>query len=393
MKLARIETFAVRLPRDVAAARGGAGSPAALQANQGRYALATTYGTVYSRDIETLIVKLTTADGLVGWGEAQAPIAPEVVQEIIDVLIAPLLFASGATAPTVVRRMLYDAMRVRGHAGGFYIDAISAIDIALWDLTAKAIGAPLHRLLGAPAESVLSVYLSGLTGDTDESRLQCLESYLEKGACAIKIFMAQGVKECLDLVRQIRRRTSVQLFVDALWRLDLKSALRFARQLEEHDVGWLEAPLLPEDVASHRALARRSPVRIAIGESYRTCSEVAPFLEASALHVLQPDIGRCGVTEGNRLAGLAQSFGVSMAPHISIGLGPQIAAAIHCAASWSNLEYLECNPQIYAVAERFQDEALHFSASGVELTEKPGLGVELKQEELTKFSRVKCARA
>ena len=72
MKLARIDTFAVRVPRDATSARGGAGSPAKLQSDRGRYALAETYGTVYSRDIETLIIKLTTADGVVGWGEAIA---------------------------------------------------------------------------------------------------------------------------------------------------------------------------------------------------------------------------------------------------------------------------------------------------------------------------------
>jgi galactonate dehydratase len=78
-----------------------------------------------------------------------------------------------------------------------------------------------------------------------------------------------------------------------------------------------------------------------------------------------------------------------MAPHISIGLGPQIAAAVHCAASWSNLDYVECNPQVYAIAERFQSEELGFSAASVKVSEKPGLGIEMKEEELAKFSRVK----
>jgi D-galactarolactone cycloisomerase len=111
------------------------------------------------------------------------------------------------------------------------------------------------------------------------------------------------------------------------------------------------------------------------------------------LHVLQPDIGRCGVTEGNYLASLAAGFHVTMAPHISIGLGPQIAAAIHCAASWSNLDYVECNPQVYAIAERFQAEPFGFSASSVQVSEKPGLGIEMNEAELAKFSRVKSVCA
>jgi D-galactarolactone cycloisomerase len=389
MKLARIDTFAVRAPRDAGIARGGAGSPAKLQSDHGRYALAETYGTVYSRDIETLLVKLTTTDGVVGWGEAQAPVAPEVVQEIIDVLVGPILLSQEATSPVSVRKMLYDAMRVRGHFGGFYIDAISAIDIGLWDLQAKAAEKPLQHLLGGPVKDVLPVYVSGLTGANQQEQLTSLERYLEQGAHAFKIFMAQEPAECLALVREIRRRSPVKLFVDALWRFNLKSALRFAQELAAYDVGWLEAPLPPEDVSAHQALAQNSPIPIAIGESYRTRFEIAPFLEARALHVLQPDIGRCGVTEGNSLAQLAGNFHVTMAPHISIGLGPQIAAAIHCAASWGNLDYVECNPQVYAIAERFQSEGFGFSASSVQVSEKPGLGIEMKEDELAKFSRVK----
>jgi D-galactarolactone cycloisomerase len=391
MKLARVETFAVQAPRDLTAARGGAGSPAALESSSARFALAATYGTVYSRDIETLIVKVITTDGAVGWGEAQAAVAPEVAQEIIHVLIAPLLLARELTSPQAVRQMLYDAMRVRGHTGGFYLDAVSAVDIALWDLEAKAAGLPLWRLFGGPTNTSLPVYISGLTGATEQEQLESLERHVECGASAVKIFMAQEPADCLSLVRKIRQRSGVKIFVDALWRFDLQSALRFAKELEAYDVGWLEAPLAPEDIAGHGELARLSPIRIAIGESYRTSFEIMPFLAAGAMQVLQPDIGRCGVTEGNHLADLANTFHVSMAPHISIGLGPQIAAAIHCAASWSNLEYVECNPQVYAIAERFQREDLGFSASRVSVPERPGLGIEMREEELVRYSRVKCS--
>ena len=98
MNLVRIDTYAVRIPRDTVAGKGGAGSPAALK-SQGRYALAETYGTVYARDLETLLVKVTRSDGMFGWGEAQAPVAPEVAQEIIQVLAGPLTLACGSTSP------------------------------------------------------------------------------------------------------------------------------------------------------------------------------------------------------------------------------------------------------------------------------------------------------
>src|SRR6202453_1562846 len=247
MKLARIDTFAVRVPRDTTTGRGGAGSPAVLQASLGRYALAETYGTVYARDLETLLVKITTTDGIAGGGEAQAPVAPEVPPEIIHALAGPLALAYADSSPGAVRAMLYDAMRVRGHSGGFYIDAISAIDIALWDLAGKAAGAPLHRLLAGSMKSVLPIYVSGLTGANMEEQLASLDRHLESGARALKIFMAQEPAECVALVKEIRRRSSIDLFVDALWRFDLEGALRFAQELAAYEVGWLEAPLPPED--------------------------------------------------------------------------------------------------------------------------------------------------
>jgi D-galactarolactone cycloisomerase len=393
MKLARIDTFAVRVPRDTTTGRGGAGSPAVLQANLGRYALAETYGTVYARDLETLLVKITTADGMVGWGEAQAPIAPEVAQEIIHVLAGPLALAYRDSSPGAVRAMLYDAMRVRGHSGGFYVDAISAIDIALWDLAGKAAGAPLHRLLGGSVKSVLPIYVSGLTGANLEEQLTSLDRHLQSGARALKIFMAQEPAECLALVKEIRRRSSIDLFVDALWRFDLEGALRFAQELAAYEVGWLEAPLPPEDVRGHGALAEASPIPIAIGESYRTRYEIGPFFEAGALKVLQTDIGRSGVSEGNYLAQWAGTLNITVAPHISIGLGPQIAAAIHCAATWNNLYYVECNPQVYAIAERFQTEKFAGSASELQVSESPGLGIEMQEHELARYSRVKSVCA
>ena len=260
-------------------------------------------------------------------------------------------------------------------------------------MAGKAAGAPLHRLIGGAVNSILPIYVSGLTGANLEEQLTSLDRHLESGARALKVFMAQEPAECLALVKEIRRRSSIDLFVDALWRFDLKGALHFAQELAGHDVGWLEAPLPPEDVRGHQALAEASPIPIAIGESYRTRYEIMPFLEAGAVKVLQTDIGRGGVTEGNYLARLAGSLKITMAPHISIGLGPQIAAAIHCAATWNNLYYVECNPQVYAIAERFQTEKFAGSASELQVSEKPGLGIEMQEDELARYSRVKSVCA
>lgn len=389
MTISSIETYAVSIPREVGRDFGGAGSPAPLTDLAARYSVAKTFGTVYARQLETTLVKITASDGIYGWGEAQAPVLPEAAQTIIDGLLAPLLLGTDASSPLATRDFLYNAMRVRGHTGGFYVDALSAVDCALWDMLGKRCGQPVCRLLGGPIQQILPTYVSGLNGETLERQLDEFERCVADGARAVKVFLSATIGECLELVAAMRRRSaSVVIYVDALWRLQLTEAIDFARQLATSGVSWLESPLVPEDHDGHRYLARRSPVRIALGESYRTAGEVLPLLRARAVEVLQPDIGRSGITEGMHLASLANAFHLRIAPHISIGLGPQIAAALHCAACWPHLETVECNPKIYAVASGFLKVPLRFASHSVDLPTEPGLGIDLDETRLACHSKI-----
>ena len=201
--------------------------------------------------------------------------------------------------------------------------------------------------------------------------------------------MAGSPQECLTLLTKLRAKSEeTVILVDALWRLDLKSASRFADALSDLHAGWLEAPLAPEDLFGHRQLATSSPVRIAVGESYRTAYEILPFLEQRAFHVLQPDVGRSGITEANQIAGLAKVYQLPVAPHVSIGLGPQIAAALHCAAIWTNLEYVECNPSVLKIANQYQASRIQLNAGHISLPDDAGLGVEMDEEAVRRMSTV-----
>ncbi len=322
---------------------------------------------------------------MVGWGEAQSPVVPQAAQNIVAHLLAPLLIGQNALAPVRLHERLYNAMRVRGHFGGFYSDAIGAVDCALWDIAGQRSSQPVYAMLGGPVRDTIPVYVSGLAGSSIDEKLEDAARYFEQGFRTFKVFHAESEDECLALVRHLRERFGRQtgILVDALWRFDEKGALRFARKLEEFGVSWLEAPLPPEDLDGHQRLAAQSPVPIAIGESYRTAYEILPFLKAGAVHVLQPDIGRTGITEGIKIGHLAQAFHVPIALHLSIALGPQIAAALHVAAALPNLSYVECNPRVLAIAMRFS----RFAGGALEagcfsLPASPGLGVSMNEEEL-----------
>jgi galactonate dehydratase len=137
--------------------------------------------------------------------------------------------------------------------------------------------------------------------------------------------------------------------------------------------------LLPEDAEAHGQLACQVRTPIAIGESYRSVWEMRPFFRERAVGVYQPDLGRCGITEGLRLACMAREYGVTVVPHLSIAMGPQIAAALHFAAAVENCELAEFNPQVLDMANRFLREPLKMEDAAYRIPERPGLGIDLDE--------------
>jgi len=395
MKITSVTAYPVKIPRDLSNATGTAGTPARLLRDNppdasalSHYLWAENYRTLYSTNIETTLVKIETDKGITGWGESQSPVAPEITATVINSLLASVITDDDALAPEQAWSKMYAAMRVRGHTGSFLLDAIAGIDIALWDICGKAYAQPVCRLLGASSDTTLPCYVSGLSGSNVTEKLAYARTHVEAGAKAFKLFLDGTEAECLRLIDGLREafEMTVDLYVDALWRLTPKLAVSFARELARRKVGWLEAPLMPEDVAGHARLTAHAEVPIAIGESYRTRFEMLPFFEQRALDILQPDIGRSGITEGRKLAALADTFHVKLAPHISIGLGVQIAAALHFGAVCDNLMVMECNPKVYEVANKFLMNPIEYGSAALVVPEAPGLGIEINEAKLEQFS-------
>lgn len=393
-RIEHIEAFALRIPRDVVESRGTAGTPAALAGSAGaRYRWASHYRTLYADGhLETVLVKVTTDDGLVGWGEAQAPVAPEITCQAIGSLLAPILRGGDALAPEAAWDTMYAAMRVRGHTGSFLLDAMAGIDLALWDLCGKAWGQPVARLLGGPCRDAVPIYVSGLAGDSLQAKLEEAHVLVAAGVNAIKIFHAGSVDACLAELDALRDAFGdrVELYVDALWRLEAGDAAQFAAAVAARGAAWLEAPLMPEDVEGHARLARQTVVPLAVGESLRTPFEVLPFLERRCISVLQPDLGRSGLTGSRKLATLAEAFHVRIAPHVSIGLGPQLAAALHFAAAIPNLRRLECNPRVRTLANRFLLAPLPDGTASLSPPSDPGLGVDIDESAIRPYLVLGC---
>jgi len=201
----------------------------------------------------------------------------------------------------------------------------------------------------------------------------------DEGFAHFKIFYDCSQDEFFEAFSALRKALgeSAGLAVDALWRLTPDDAPAFGRVLDDGGAMWLEAPLPPEDPLAHAALARSIRTPLAIGESYRTRYELAAFFRERALGFVQPDLGRSGLTEGIRIASVAAGGGIPVVPHLSIAMGPQIAAAIHFAAAVPNCDLLEYNPNVLEMANRFLAEPLECRNGQYSVPQRPGLGCDL----------------
>jgi D-galactarolactone cycloisomerase len=288
MKISSIEAIPVRLPREREKAVRTAGSPTAL-VGSGDYRWSAVFPTLYAVNFETALIKITLDSGLEGWGEAQAPLAPEVACAIIDLLLKPVLLDASfdGSIPEIEGfwNQMYSTMRVRGQTGGFMLDAISGVDIALWDLAGKIQERPVCELIpGSAKRGEVPAYYSGIPGATTGDRVADALRQREEGFRNFKIFYDCGRDEFFEAFRGLRKAlgNDAGLAVDALWRLSPQDAPCFGRELDEGRALWLEAPLAPEDPLAHSELARRIRTPLALGESYRTRYELAAFFRGAA---------------------------------------------------------------------------------------------------------------
>lgn len=373
MRIERVETHAVKL-RPAEAYLGT--RPDGGQGDD--YYLRPPWRSLYSDRFETLLVKITCTDSTYGWGEALAPVAPEVPQAIVERLLTPALIGQD---PRLVRPLwsrLTGLMRERGHLVGHQADALAAVDIALWDLAGKAYGAPVHALLGGAFRAEVPTYVSGLPKPTDTERARLAADWAKKGVRAIKLHLGHGVDADLATYDAVAAaHPDLRVAVDAHWAYDLADALRLGRALDERRAWFLEAPLVPEDLDGHRELAAALATPVAVGETLRNRYEFRAWLAARAVDLCQPDVARTGITEALAIAELAAAHHVPVAPHHSVGLGVAVAAGLHLATAIEAMPAFEFQPVTMTVANRILTAPLPGGPVCFPVPDAPGLGVDV----------------
>ena len=385
MKIARVQTFPLFLSREEAddSYAGDTGV-----AHRG-YVIRPPWRSLYSPGYETLMVKIETDDGLVGWGEALAPVAPEVAAAIVDRLLTPLIIGEDPRSVRTLWHRMTESMRERGHLTGHQADAMAAVDIALWDLWGRATGLSVSELAGGRFAEVLPAYVSGIRGDDDVERADKAAALVEAGVRRIKLHLGTDIRTDLATFDAIKAvHPDLDLALDAHWTYRLGEAKALGRELDDRRAWFFEAPLAPEDVEGHRDLAASLATPIAVGEAMRSRFEFADWLSRRAVGLTQPDIGRTGITEGLAIAAVADAFHAQVAPHHSAAFGIAMAAGVHVAASSASLLAFEYQPFTLPVANRILTTPLEVQPDGGFIVPTgPGLGVEVDEDVVRGYVR------
>jgi L-alanine-DL-glutamate epimerase-like enolase superfamily enzyme len=374
-----VETFIVSLPRDVPYL-GPLGPGETVNAKG--YFVRRGNRTIYPATDMSVIVKITTEGGTVGWGETYGIVAPRAVTAIIDDVLGPVILGRDARDVAVIQEDLYDLMRVRGFGGGYYADAIAGVDIALWDATAKLADAPLVKVLGGQRADRLPAYVSGLPRATLAERVTLAGEWIARGFDAVKYAAAVSHEGIVAEMRALREALGpdVKLMVDLHWMFTAAEAIQLIAELAPYRPYFAEAPCAPEDIEGLARVAAQTSVPIAAGEEWRNVYEALPRLERRAVSVLQPEMGHTGVTQFLAIARLAVAFHARVMPHASIGVGIFQAASLHATATLPNVPYHEYQHSIFDKNLRFVTTAMRCEAGHYHLPDGPGLGVEPKPE-------------
>ncbi len=354
------------------------------------------YSQAWYRRRGAMLVEITTEDGITGWGEAFGP--PELTAPIVAWL-APLVVGQDALAREAIWQSLYNRLRDHGQRG-LVVEAVSAIDIALWDVAGQALGLPVHRLLGGPLRREVEAYATGFYRRERDNHLAYLAEEAAQrraeGFRHLKLKTGWGLKEDIALTRAFREAIGpeVGLMVDCNHAYDAPAAIAFGQSCADLDIAWFEEPVPPEDIAGYLEVKARQPLPVAGGEASFARWGFAEMIARRSVDILQPDVAACGgISELKKIADMASAFGVRVNPHVW-GTGVTLAASLHLLAVipdnppglFPRPPLLELDRSPHPVRDEVTSLPPLSAEGRMRVPEEPGLGVRVDRAALKRFA-------
>ncbi|WP_108663328.1 mandelate racemase/muconate lactonizing enzyme family protein [Acuticoccus kandeliae] len=386
-KIKQIDTYVLKVP-------SGAGSFYSSQE--------------YFDERSSLLVRITCDDGTVGWGEGGQYGPPEPPAACIRDVLGPKLIGREATAPTAIFEEFYARTRDFGQKGA-YVEALSAIDIALWDIFGRVVGRPVHALLGGAIRQRVRAYGTGCYYPPDYQNrpvmLEKLEAEVKRiretgvGAVKMKIGLLP-IKDDIERMRLVRRTLGddIGIMVDANHAYTASAALRIGRAMEALNFLWFEEPVVPEDREGYRRLRDALDVPIAGGEAEFTRYGFRDLIGEGCVDIAQPDICAAGgFTEWKNILALATSHNVMVVPHVW-GSGVAVAAALQALAivpyapytanpvPLQNETMIEFDRTYNPLRDDLVRQSFTLREECLDIPVAPGLGVDVDEDAVAKHT-------
>ncbi|HZG25778.1 MAG TPA: enolase C-terminal domain-like protein [Chitinophagaceae bacterium] len=341
-------------------------------------------------DRRVSVVEIETDEGYsgIGWCEDGCAAVPPIINNHLKKLVVgedPFDYEG-------IWDRMYRSSIPYGRKGAA-LEAIAAIDIAIWDVMGKATGKSVSALLGGGAVKQVPTYASGLHPVSEDKVAAEAADYVAQGYPAMKCRFqfgpydgAKGLAANVEHVRTIREAAGddVMIMGDAYMGWNLAYAIEFCRKAEKYKLSWLEEPFIPDDLTSYARLCKETNIPIAGGEHEFTHYGFAQIIEKEAMHILQPDLHRCGgITEGRRIANLASSYGLTVNPHAFSSVH------VHFVAAMPNAHFVEHFPVPVWERDLWRNEKPliagepAFGNGGFEVPQTPGLGITVDWDSVT----------
>ncbi len=346
-----------------------------------------------------IAVQVHDADGASGWGEAGPdPQARAALEQLASLIIGK----NPAHARSIWQQLFQTFYQAHGFANA-NVSALSAIDMALWDLAGKQAGKPVWELLGGRMRDAIPVYATGLyytENDFPDALFAEADGYIEQGFSGMKMKVGgKTVPEDIERVIGLRSQLgdAPRLMIDANEGYDSATALQFAKAVADADISWFEEPCPSYDDAANMRVREQSPILISGGEGLKTRHEFAPRLANRVFDIVQPDIAVAGgISEMQVIGQMANAHGVKMHPHFW-GTGISFAASLHLCATlpftppklvpepYVNEPVLEFDRTPHPVRENIT-AGFTVEQSRVKVPHAPGLGVEVNMDAVDRFT-------
>ena len=341
--------------------------------------------------VNSLVVEVVTEDGRCGFGESYSPVSPHATACLVEEALAPVLLGANEDHIGALWQKMRSALVTPVAGAG--AEAISAVDIALWDLLGQKQGVPIHALLAGHGRTHLPAYASFIGWIDDSKAVAQAERAMALGFKQLKVKLLPPLEAAIARCTLMRQTVGegFGLIADPNGTFDYIEAVQLARRLGELDFLWLEEPLDPADIAGLVRLNGHGFLPLAAGESEYGPRGAIGLVVAGAIGVLQPDCGRVGgITGFARAATAAATLGVPFAPHHAGG-AIKATAALHLAAALPGFRVMECSLLRTALHDELTNDpvahpSLLDSDGALPVPQGPGLGISVNRETLTRLA-------